>query len=269
MPISDEEYSSIIGRLRVYAKDLVETYDDRNTIVGNIGEKFVGYCIFHALWRLGYPINFKNLPHSYKLEAKFGADDQGRGGVDFKLDIVDLDENKYHFLIESKNWKQYPSVSNNWFEKNILNRFTRVENNKEYHWIITMNVNNFEDIFSRCIEHKIRILPINYQITPDNIQSDVIMRSLISNFIDSLTLIIKQLAPDRSYPKIPTGGYGVNRAQYITQDLLLGVPTHIIEQRYKRSRTYISRLASYIRSWNIPLPDKRKKDWREIWELQE
>ncbi len=271
MPINDAEYNSLIGRLRAYTEDLEVTYtapSQRNTKLGNIGEKFVGYCICHSLWKLGYPIHFGGLPHSYHLLSKFGADDVGRGGVDFKLIISNLDEESYGLLIESKNWNHY-SISNTEFNGQIRNRFTRLDDNNEYQWIVTMNTRNIDNIRTRCEDNNIHILPMRDQITPENISLDNIMRPLFSDFIDEFTTLIMTLAPEQSYPEIAVEDFGEDRTGLIIQDLLLGVPYPIIEQRYTRSRAYISGLASYIRSWNIPLPDRRRRDWRRIWELQE
>lgn len=271
MTITDDEFNSLIGRLREYASELTEIYDiikDRRTILGNIGEKFIGYCIFYILWKLGYPIDFHNRPHSYLLTHKFGADAEGRGGIDFKLTIVDLDERQYIFLIESKNWGHYP-ITPTMFRTEILSRFTRYDETRECQWTVTMNTRNIEDINSRCSEHNIHILPINHHITLENLPDTNIMRSVFDNFIDEVSSLIRELAPERSYPDIEVEQFGNNRRQNIIQDLLLGVSYPIIEHKYNRSRAYIARLASHIRSFNYPLPDRRKKNWREIWELQE
>ena len=45
MTITDGEFNSLIGRLQEYASELEGIYDTRihrNTILGNIGEKFTG-----------------------------------------------------------------------------------------------------------------------------------------------------------------------------------------------------------------------------------
>lgn len=267
MTITDNEFNSLIGRLREQALELDEFYDDRNTILGNIGEKFVGYCICRSLWRLGYPINFHNAPHSYLLKPKVGADDEGLGGIDYYLKIVNLNENIYRFLIEAKNWGHY-SITPNMFNRQILNRFTTINDNRDYHRIVTMNIRNIDNINARCEENNINILPISHHITPENLHNTNIMRTVFNDFIDSFTNLITTLAPEDSYPDIQVDGFGANRTHNIIQDLLLGVPYSIIEHRYSRSRKYISKIASYVRGF-VPLPDRRRKDWRLQWEIQE
>jgi hypothetical protein len=268
MPISDNEYNSLVGRLRERASELEDRYNDRNTILGNIGEKFLGYCISHSLWKLGYPIHFHNHPHSYLLKPKFGANDEGVGGVDFKLTIVNLDERRYRFLIEAKNWAHY-AITPNMYRTQILERFTRLDGNGEYIRMITMNTRNIDDIQARCNDNNIHILPIGHHITLENLRDNTLMRAVFNNFIDNFIAQMRILAPEDDYPIVDIDESGRNRTQYVIRDLLLAVPYTIIEQRYRVSRRYIIRLASYIRSFNIPLPDRRRRDWRLQWEIQE
>jgi len=272
MPISDSEFNQMIVRLREYAEDLVDTYYGKpncdNTIKGNIGEKFVGYCIFHSMWKLGYPIDFNKQPNSYILTPKFGANAEGSGGIDFKLDIVNLNETEYTLFIEVKNWSAYRSVPPTMFTEEILDRFTR-DGNHEYNWVVTMNDRNIRFINTRCSDNNIHILPIRHHITTDMLQDNTAMRVVFNEFIDKLTVLIRELAPQRSYPTVNSVTDGNSRTQCVMQDLFLGVPYPIIEHRYNVSRGYISRIASYIRSFHIPLPDRRRKDWRLIRELQE
>lgn len=268
MPISNTEYNSLIGRLRERTQELVSRYDDSNIILGNIGEKFVGYCICHSLWKLGYPISFHNRPHSYLLTPRFGANAEGIGGIDFRLTIVDLDERIYRFLIEAKNWGHYP-ITPTMFNTEILDRFTRLDTSRDYEWMITMNTRNIGNISSRCEEHDIHILPISHHITPEIIQDNTAMRSVFNTFIDSFTTQMMDLAPECAYPNIIIEENEENRTQYVIQDLLLTVPYPIIEHRYGVTRRYIIRLASDIRSFNYPLPDRRRRDWQLQWEIQE
>jgi hypothetical protein len=272
MPLSNNDFNHLIGRLREYTRDLVATYHGKpncdRTIKGNIGEKFVGYCIFHSLWSLGYPIDFNRQPHSYTLTPKFGADDVGSGGIDLKLDIVNLDTTDYTFLFEVKNWAAYRSVPPAMFTEEILDRFTR-DGNHEYNWVVTMNERNIRFIRDRCLDNNVHILPIRHHITTDMLQDNTAMRAVFNEFIDNLTRKIRELAPQRTYPTLDRLDDGVSRTQCVMQDLFLGVPYDIMEHRYNVSRGYISRIASYIRSFHIPLPDRRSKDWRLIRELQE
>jgi len=268
MPISDNEYNSLIGRIRERAMEFSSRYSDRNTMLGNIGEKFVGYCICHGLWRLGYPINFRNHPHSYLLEPKFGANTEGVGGVDFKLTIVNLDERIYRFLIEAKNWAHY-TITANMFRTQILERFTGIDENGGYIRMITMNARNIADIQTRCNDNDIHILPIGHHITLENIQDNSVMRLIFNNFIDNFISQMRTLAPECSYPTVVFENFEGDRTQYIIQDLFLTVPYPIIQSRYDVSRKYIYRMESYIKSFNILLPDRRRKNWRQQWEIQD
>jgi len=273
LPISDNEYNSLVGRLREYARELEARYDyasneGRNTVLGNIGEKLVGYCICHSLWRLGYPIDFHNHPHSYLLTTKFGANDDGVGGVDFKLSIVDLNERRYRFLIETKNWAHYP-ITPIMFNRQILRRFTRLDENGEYIRMVTMNTRNIADIQDGCDDNNIHILPIGHHITLENLQDNAVMRAVFNNFIDNFIVQMRALAPECAYPPVVLENYGRVRTQYVMQDLFLTVPYQIIVQRYDVSIRYVYRLASYIKSFNYPLPDRRNKNWHQQWEIQE
>ena len=270
MPISDNEYNSLIGRLRERTQEYVDRYGvSGNTTLGNIGEKFVGYCICHSLWRLGYTISFHNRPHSYLLTLKYGANEEGVGGIDFKLVIVNLDERRYRFLIETKNWGDHYPITADMFSTEILDRFTRIDTNREYVWVITMNTRNIEGIQPRCENNNIHILPIEHQITPDNISDNAIMRPVFNNFIENFIAQMMTLAPESSYPDITIDESRRNRTQYVMRDLFLNVPYPIIQHRYEVSRRYIIRLATYIRSFHYPLPDRRRKNWRLQWEIQD
>lgn len=272
MPINDAEYNSLVGRLRAYTTNLVETYpalSQDKVVKGNIGEKFVGYCIFHGLWRLGYALYLSGFRHSFRIQPKYGANAQGQGGVDFRYIIANLDESRYRFLIECKNWDDDYHITRNMFENEIYDRFGPLDVNQVYYWILTMNTRNIDEIRILCEDVNIHILPMRNQITPDNISSDTVMRPLFSEFIDAFMDLMKTLAPESSYPEIHTDGFEGNKSHYIIQDLLLCVPYPLIEERYDCSRGYIAKLASYVRKWRIPIPDRRSRNWREIWELQE
>jgi hypothetical protein len=155
------------------------------------------------------------------------------------------------------------------FITQILERFTGLDIEEVHHQIITMNTRNIGNIRLRCDRHSIHILPISHHITLQTIQDNTLMRAVFNGFINSFNEKIRDLAPESSYPDITIGETEDNKTQYIIRDLMLIVPYNIIQARFRVSKGYIAGLASYIRSFNYPLPDRRKKDWRLQWEIQE
>lgn len=102
----DGEFDNLIIRLREQLQELLIEYpdaEDEDTVKGIIGEKFVGYCIGHSLWKLGYILHLSPYPRSYFLIRKYGRNADGHGGMDYLLTIVDEKEIRHKFLIEVKN----------------------------------------------------------------------------------------------------------------------------------------------------------------------
>jgi hypothetical protein len=268
MRITEGEYLNLINRLQAQARELIDRYDNRNTILGIIGEKFVGYCICHSLWKLGYILHFQPYPRSYYIIPRYRADENGIGGVDFLLTIIDDEENRHRLLIEAKNWSHY-DISPHTFNTEILNRFTRVDENRECIWIVTMNNRNVQNINRLCLNYEIHILPIAEHISPEYVEDNNVLRTVFGSFINDFCTLITELVPENSYPYLIVEQNEQDRTGGVIQDLLMGVSYNVIEDRYNVSKGYIFRLASYIRSFNIRLPDRRNKDWRLVWEIQE
>lgn len=201
------------------------------------------------------------------LKPKYGADSQGRGGIDFYLVLTNLDEQKYHFLIEVKKLRGDYSIDEGWFKKEILSRYTRVDRDGNYHRLLIIHQGNVRHIDSLCIENNIMILPYRHQFTNEYIKYTTKIKWDFGSFIKTLSAILMELAPEDSYPDISIEQQ--TKYEGVIQDLLMCVSYNVIQQRYHVSRKYIMRLASYIRSFNIPLPDRRRNDWREVWELQD
>jgi hypothetical protein len=269
MIILESEYNSLISRLQERTREIDSNYDDRNTILGNIGEKFVGYCICHSLWKLGYELSYQYPPCSYKIIPRYGANEDGIGGIDFHLEITNSNECRYCFLIEAKNWSHYV-ITPDMFNSQILNRFTRVDNDRQCTWMITMNRRNIESIHTRCQENNIHIIPITEHITPPYVENESTIKMVIAEFINSFCTLITELASQSSYPYLKVERTD-NKPKWnmIFQDLLMGVPYSVIESRYDTTRSYISRCSSELRRWIRDLPDRRNRDWRLLWEIQE
>ncbi|MFE3845855.1 hypothetical protein ACFL1L_03225 [Thermoplasmatota archaeon] len=268
MIITESEYESLVPRLIERKNELNSRHNDRNTILGILGEKFVGYCICHSLWKLGYSLNYQYSPHSYRIVPKYGANEDGVGGIDLHLTITNKDEIRYNFLIEIKNWAHY-SITPSMFRTEILDRFLRVDSHGYYSWIITMNRRNIENLRNRCKENNIHILPIDEHITPDYVGNTNIFKNAIAEFIDAFCSLITELARWREYPYLVVEKSD-NRPKWdmISQDILMGVPYDVIELRYNTTRGYICRCASDLRRWIRSLPDRRNKEWVKLWEVQ-
>lgn len=268
----DGEFNNLMIRLREQLQELLIEYPnakDEDTVKGIIGEKFVGYCIGHSLWKLGYCLELLPYPRSYFLTRKYGCNANGHGGMDYLLTIVDEKEIQHKFLIEVKNWGRYRQISRTLFIEAILNRFTRIDPNNEYPRVVTMNTRNVQLIELRCRRNNIQILPIAEHITPESIGNDDVLQYLFNSFIDAFCTFITTAVPEDAYPYLDVENRGVDRTAGIIQDILMGVSYEIIMLRYGVTRGYIMRLASYIRSFGISLPDRRFKDWKIQWEIQE
>lgn len=132
-----------------------------------------------------------------------------------------------------------------------------------------MNTRNIHLIESRCQWHNIQILPMAEHVTPESIGNDDVLRYLFSSFIDAFCTFITTAAPEDAYPYLDVENRGEDRTVGIIQDILMGVSYEVIRLRYDVSLGYIMRPASYIRSFHIPLPDRRNKDWKIQWEIQD
>jgi hypothetical protein len=202
------------------------------------------------------------------LIPKFGADEEGRGGIDFKLVVVNREEQIYTFLIECKYWANY-NITPDIFQTQILDRFKFLDENREYHWIVTMNSRNIRYIENPCGQNNIHIFPLSEQITCEYVDEINNIKRVFGEVIDAFCSYITDIAPERAYPYMKFEYQGQNRYEGVIRDLFMGVSYDIIERRYNVAKGYISKLASYVRSFNISLPDRRRKDWRQIWEIQE
>jgi hypothetical protein len=287
LKFKDNELNYLIKHLQNQSHDLLIRYpgdSQLNIVKGFLGEKFVGYCIGHGLWKLGYSLNLKPYPRSYYLIRKYGCDANGHGGVDYLLTLISGNERQYKFLFEVKNWAHYDSISSNLFSNAILKRFTRVDSNKQFSWVVTMNSRNVDIISSLCQRNNIHVLQLSHHITPSYISYSPILLQLFpslanektmltcmfSSFIDAFCNFITTMAPEEVYPYLVVENMGgIDNTKGIMQDIFMGVSYDVIMFRYGVSKQYIMRLASYIRSFGIPLADRRMKEWRVQWEIQE
>jgi hypothetical protein len=264
MRFTSDELNYLIEHLRNQSNDLLIRYpgDGRlNKVKGILGEKFVGYCIAHSMWKLGYCLDPTPHPRSYSLALKYGCNETGHGGMDILLRIVDKKGITHTVLIEVKNWKRYEYITPDTFRKKILHRFRRVDRSRNYPWVLAMNIRNIPLIESHCRRNHIHILPMAHHITPEWIINDNILRELFSSFIDAFCTYITDVVPEDAYPYLIVEKQGIDTTMGIIQDLLLGVPYYIITLRYGVVRGYIMRLASDLRNDGVYLPDRREEEW--------
>ena len=75
---------------------------------------------------------------------------------------------------------------------------------------------------------------------------------------------------ETEYPYLAVENRG-NRTirDMIAQDIRMGICNDVIESRYNTSRSYISRCASELRRRFPDLPDRRNRDWRIAWKVQD
>lgn len=259
MYLADAEYNALINKLMSVATDLSDLNIGHNNLSGSIGEKFVGYCTTHVLWKLHYCMQFTYMPRSYFVIPHFNADRDGIHGIDYVFEITDDNENISRVYLEVNNWDHY-AIPPDMFHTEILQRYLDADPNHEGHWIVTMYTRNIDDIQGRCEEYNIHILPITHHITMENLAQYNLIRNVISNFIDAFDELIRELVPERSYPD-PRSMYNPDdRTGGVIQDIMMGVSYNVIENRYNVSRGYVKRLALYIRSFGIRLPDRRRND---------
>ncbi len=267
MNITDAEYEYLTNRIQTISSELSQLLTDRNNFLGRIGEKFAGYAISHVLWKLGYVVDLTYHPRSYFFIPHYGAGRQGIEGIDYLIKITDDNEHRFNVFIEVKNWGHY-NITPDMFDTEILQRYLDADPTHQHIWIVTMNTRNIDDIRERCNENNIYILPLSHHITLESINQNDLMKNVYKTFIDVFDELICRLVPEDAYPDMDREIEQMDSTGGVIQDLIMGVSYNIIQERYHVSRNYIKRLNSYIKSFHIPLPDRRKKDWRVQWEIQ-
>ena len=186
----------------------------------------------------------------------------------FLLTLVDSNSEKHIFLIEVKNWEDY-YIDEATFNREILSRFTRVDERQQYNWVLVYNARHWRYIGHRNDNCYIFAYNLPQQITYNDVFDKDKIKYISRDFIDSFCLLIKNLAPETTYPDLEVENRG-NRTirDMIEQDIRMGICNDVIVSRYNTTRSYVSRCVSELRRRVPDIPDRRSKDWRRVWEIQ-
>ena len=159
--------------------DINKRNDTRENKLGDIGEVFVDNLQWVFSRRFYY--YGCDCKRSYSVITHYKSPPYSpRGGVDKYISIIDEIGDRYNIAIEVKNWRGLKSISNEIFEKDILDRFSVCGEND--YKVLAITRKNIPIINDRCVENNIRILPIEHHITPE-LDRDGVGYSLRSFFI--------------------------------------------------------------------------------------
>lgn len=137
----------------------------RNNKLGKIGERFVEDGIKFSLAGRGYVFDPSlTNDNTFDILPYFGADENNVGGIDFYVKVKHGGK-IYEFLVEVKNWASYKNISDDIFDKEILDRFKERDPNHEMFWVLAMNKRNVPLISGRCDEVGIYIVPLEEHLT--------------------------------------------------------------------------------------------------------
>jgi len=260
----------IIKNVISFINEEIEFYQKRypknNIRLGKIGELIVGRAVKYSLIGMGYRYKPGREESSFWIERQINADEKEEGGVDFGVTVIDDNNKKYEFLIESKNWADYKSkITPDTFKREILNRFTGVDKNHECIWVVTMNKGNIKDIKSLCGEHHIDIIPLDGQLSTE-INLDTLLEPSIKSFINNFNGLINQYIGENKSNK------GVNRSAKFTLDEIKsfierGVPDQIIIKEFEITRKYLYKIKSLMRGEGKKIIDRRSKEADDLRKL--
>lgn len=233
---------------------------NRNILIGKIGELVIGRGIKETLLGMGYYFRIDMLgEYGFNIERQYNANENEIGGIDFLVKIYNSSQ-PWHILIEVKNWNHYvagipPSV----FSKEILDRFASYDDEHNWTWVVTMNVDNIPSIEEECKQNQIHILPLKGQLTESNATLRNIrcfVLSFISEFASFLLREFKDVRP-RAYET----QHDSTRAGII-YDYIRGLPKGVIARTYNIKEGYVERVVSEARREGIEIPDRRTREWR-------
>lgn len=231
----------ITANMIIQIKLLESENVDRKTILGNIGQLFVGRALKYSLnLGLGFAYNDSKQPSSYCIEQQYGANKDGRHGVDFKVDIVDSLGKQYVFLVEVKNWGDY-NITPAIFHSEILSRFESVDSDHAFNWMVTLNEVHSSNVRELCFEHNIEIIPLEGQITPEQLL-ELTIEPAIRSFVNNYVYLIRHHLNLRYHRD--AGFQALSNPDKIRYFLRLGVPENIIASKYGMSIKYVWKLKS-------------------------
>jgi len=164
--------------------------------LGDIGEEFVAMIIRWVMWDKKFKIDHKERM-SYHIEMHYGAPKySSEGGIDKLWNIYDEIDTIYRIAAEIKNWMKLEYYSNEKFDEDILERFTKNVYDEEVVKILLMNKRNIHLLSDRCKKNNIRIIPIEHQIT-ETLGRDSLRYSIRCLYYE-LWMLIEGLIYDRN-----------------------------------------------------------------------
>lgn len=150
----EDVIEEILHEMDAWIKDISDKYkgaskERKKKMYGDIGETFVGRAIKFGLIDFGFDYGHTYTPCSFRITSQYGADSDREHGVDFKVDIKDENNKMHTVLVEAKNWDDY-QITDDMFIKQILPRFTDVDEKHECYWFVTVNKASYQDILFLC-----------------------------------------------------------------------------------------------------------------------
>lgn len=252
-------YEELVGHVIAHLRHdfhrfcLQHNNDDEEKIRrGRLGELFIGRAI--KLILLEYGFNYGEFSQcSFWIEPQYGADGKHQG-VDFKVNIKDV-ENKIHvFLIESKNLRDHYPLTRSEFKASILPRFTDYDKPHNWTWMVTLNNRHARELDIMCYEHGIVIIPLDVIFTevPSNQELTDAMEAFTTKFIDIIQEYVNCEACRRPNPRS------------VDQYIIRGVPDIDISNRFAVTQGYINKRKSILYQKGTPITDRRTKRGRQI-----
>lgn len=264
----DVVIDAVIGSIQGEIDSYQDMYPDDNVRKGKIGELFFGRAVKYCLLDMGYYYNTGGGESSFWIERQINADKKEEGGIDFRVTVVDGNEEKYTFLLESKNWADYKTkISPNTFKKEILDRFTRIDRKHHCIWVVTMNKGNIDDILPLCKKYEIDIISVDCQLTTD-MNFNEILKPLIRSFIDNFQrMIINYIDESKQAKSISNESKNKSDKDRIIKYIREGVPDQIIIKKFSTTAEYIQKIKSQMRKDGEEIIDRRSKEAKHLRKL--
>jgi hypothetical protein len=143
----------LIGLKRILTKK------QENYITGIIGEEHFPSNCRASLRELDLKETQKLSYNTFCLQSK-----KKQGGADFYL-RVNYGGEIYRLLIEVKSWKKLAYCTDKMFRGKILDRYTSVDPEHLYCWVLAINKRNIPVLKEICDRYHIHILPMNEHYT--------------------------------------------------------------------------------------------------------
>lgn len=154
--------------------ELMDTYTDRNNLLGKMGEAFVFYNINYQLRSKGLEWTYDTKPNTYYMIPQYRSNKNGnggQGGIDIYIRMIDNDGLIHRCMVEVSNWMHMvDGIPDEIYNKKIFDKFKEYDRLCRCHRISAITKNNIKELKERFDRDDISILPIRAHITPEYIK---------------------------------------------------------------------------------------------------